>query len=255
MILPLWLGTIAVRRVSILNSFKCEPVFEISINPCCVAARGFDESERSVRIKDVKSKVLLIGGSSNVGKSTLAESLASRLGWSRISTDRLARHPGRPWRLDSQPVPGHVAEHYLSLSVDELIEDVLRHYRSMWPNIQTIIDEHATDCSTTGLIMEGSALWPESVATLKLDSIAAIWLTASNAFFETRIFNSSQFEKAEAQNKIMIRKFLERTLRYNEQMMKAVNLLGLRSLNVESTSSLDDLSNQCLEQFVNHSHD
>ena len=35
-------------------------------------------------------KVILIGGSSHVGKSTLAASLATNLSWSHISTDRLA---------------------------------------------------------------------------------------------------------------------------------------------------------------------
>ena len=43
-------------------------------------------------------KVILIGGSSHVGKSTVSESLAETLGWSHLSTDRLAAHPGRPWR-------------------------------------------------------------------------------------------------------------------------------------------------------------
>jgi len=195
----------------------------------------------------MKVRVLLIGGSSNVGKSTLARSLATRLGWSHISTDHLARHPGRPWRSDSQTIPSHVAEHYLSLSVDELIKDVLRHYKGMWPNIESIIVEHATNCSTNGLIMEGSALWPESVATLNLDTVAAIWLTASNSLFETRIFSASQFDNAKGHDKIMIQKFLERTLRYNELMMGAISRLGLVSVNVESISSLDELSNLCLE--------
>ena len=45
----------------------------------------------------------------------------------------------------------------------------------------------------------------------------------------------------------MIQKFLGRSLRYNEQMMDAVNRLGLLSIDVEATSSLDQLSDVCLE--------
>ena len=75
---------------------------------------------------DSSPRVVLIGGTSHVGKSTLSESLAARLGWTRISTDTLARHPGRPWKPAPEKVPDHVAEHYLSLSVNELIEDVPR---------------------------------------------------------------------------------------------------------------------------------
>jgi 2-phosphoglycerate kinase len=197
-----------------------------------------------------KLRVILIGGSSHVGKSTLAESLAMKLGWRQISTDSLARHPGRPWRAKPESVPLHVAEHYLSLSTDALIEDVLRHYRNMWPNVESIITERATHHSTERLILEGSALWPEFVATLSLDNVAAIWLTASNNFFQTRIYKASQFEEATVQGKIMIQKFLERTHLYNNQMMDAIKRLGLVSINVETTTSLNELSDICLEALI-----
>ena len=125
------------------------------------------------------TKVILIGGSSHSGKSALSESIAANLGWNRISTDTLARHPGRPWRPAPEKVPDHVAEHYLSLSVDELIKDVLRHYRvNVWPKVEEIVASHINDPSRAGLIIEGSALWPELVATLDFDNIATLWLTA-----------------------------------------------------------------------------
>ena len=46
---------------------------------------------------DEDTRVILIGGSSHTGKSTAAREIAGRLGWSHLSTDSLARHPGRPW--------------------------------------------------------------------------------------------------------------------------------------------------------------
>lgn len=192
-------------------------------------------------------RVILIGGSSHAGKSTLAHTLALQLGWCHISTDTLARHPGRPWRVQAKTVPAHVAAHYLSLSGDELLADVLRHYRSMWPGIKTLVTSHATDLSTERLILEGSALWPEPVATLDLDNVAAIWLTASNELYQIRIHNGSHFEKASTREKLLIRKFLERTHLYNTRMMEAVKRLGLVSLNVETTPSLEKLSAKCLE--------
>jgi len=191
-------------------------------------------------------RVILIGGSSHAGKSTLAQSLALKLGWSNISTDSLARHPGRPWKIKPKTVPKHVAEHYLSLSVDELIADVLRHYRSMWPDIEAMIASHAINLSTDRQILEGSALWPESVVTLDLDNVAAIWLTASNDLFRARIHNASRFREAADREKTMIQKFLERTYLYNERMMVAVNRLGLLSMDVEETSSLEELTDKCL---------
>ena len=192
-------------------------------------------------------RVILIGGPSNVGKSTIAEFLAAKLGWRSISTDRLARHPGRPWKTKPETVPGHVADHYLSLSADELFDDVLRHYRSMWPTIESIVTTHATERSAARLIMEGSALWPESVATLNLPNVASLWLTASNNLLQERIYNASQFGEATVREKMMIQKFLERVYRYNQHMIEAVNRLGLVSINVAAISSLHELSDSCLE--------
>ena len=94
-------------------------------------------------------------------------------------------------------------------------------------------------------------MWPESVATLDLDNVPAIWLTAANNLFQTRIHNASRFEGAAAREKTMIQKFLGRSLRYNEQMTDAVNRLGLVSMDVEAASSLDELSGMCLE-LIDH---
>ncbi|MCD4738302.1 MAG: 2-phosphoglycerate kinase [Anaerolineae bacterium] len=195
-----------------------------------------------------KLRVILIGGTSHVGKSTLAHSIALKLGWRHISTDKLARHPGRPWRMKPKTVPEHVAEHYLSLSVDELITDVLLHYKNnVWPMIESLVVSHSTDLSTDCLVMEGSALWPELVVSLKLDNISAIWLTANNDLFEKRIYNESQYKEKTLREKAMIDKFLKRTLVYNERMMDAVNRIGLLSLDLEMSSSPEELSDMCLE--------
>ena len=195
-------------------------------------------------------RVILVGGSSHAGKSQLAGSLAAHLGWRCVSTDGLARHPGRPWKTKLRAVPDHVAEHYVSLSVDELIADVLRHYRSVWPGIEALVTSHATDASADRLVLEGSALWPESVLTLKVNNVAAIWLTASDRLFRARIREASGFERAEAREKEMIQKFLDRTLRYNAEMMSAVNRHGLVSLDVEGSSDPVQLRERCLELIL-----
>src|SRR5207244_3525733 len=143
-------------------------------------------------------RVLLIGGSSHAGKSTLARALGDKLGWSVISTDTLARHPGRPWPVGSRAVPEHVAEHYLSLDGDELIRSVLEHYHNMWPRLRELIEEHAGEASTQRIVIEGSALWPANIATLACGGVAAIWLTASDRVFEGRILAESGFVAADA---------------------------------------------------------
>ncbi len=192
-------------------------------------------------------RVILIGGPSNAGKSTLAQFLAFQLGWWHASTDKVqrARHPGRPW-TDKGTIPKHVADHYLTLSVDELFARVVHHYQSMWPGIESLITSHATDPSAEPLVLEGSALWPETVVTLNLDNVAAIWLKPSNKLLEERILKASRFAEASDREKMMIQKFMGRVHQYNEHMMDMVKRFGLRAIDVDATSAVEELSDRCL---------
>ena len=192
-------------------------------------------------------RVILIGGTSHVGKSTLAESLALKLGWSHISSDKLARHPGRPWKTESKGVPKHVAEHYLALSVEELFADVFNHYTRLWPDIKALITAHATDVATDRMILEGSALSPPSVAGLHFDNVGSIWLTASNDLLQERIHHASGFSETVGEERVIVQKFLDRTLVCNELMMDVVNRLGLVSLDVQAAASTGELSEMCLD--------
>ena len=191
-------------------------------------------------------RVILIGGSSHVGKSTLARSLADTLGWRLISTGELARHPGRPWRSAPERVPDHLAEHYLTLPVDELIADVLQHYRvNVWPTVETLIRPATTEASSDRLILEGSALWPEFVATLNCDGLSALWLTAGADVFRLRIHRASRYHSRSAVERSIVDKFLDRTLAYNEQMIDAVECHGFRRVDV-LRSSVAELTDRCL---------
>lgn len=188
-----------------------------------------------------ETRAILIGGSSHSGKSTLAAALGARPGWTHISTDSLARHPGRPWRVGEQGVKPHVAEHYRELSVDELITDVLAHYKRLWPEIETLIASHISDLGKEKLVLEGSALWPQRVAALKADNVIAVWLTANDDLFEDRIKRSSRYNACDAQARNLIDKFLARTLRYNALMMERVTQLRLPSLKADTTTTSENL--------------
>ena len=191
-------------------------------------------------------RVILIGGTSHAGKSTLAQSIGRTLGWDCISTDRLARHPGRPWKTAQKAVSSHVADHYSLLSAEDLLADVLRHYQTMWPGISDIIRRHVDGSSVEGLVLEGSALWPKSAASFRGKSVRAVWLTAHDDFLRQRIYAESRFDEATDQEKALIEKFLARTLLYNQRMMEEVGRLGLTSINVAEATSLANLSKGCL---------
>jgi len=195
------------------------------------------------------SRVILIGGSSHSGKSTLARALGEKLGWTDRSTDYLARHPGRPWKRAPDKVPEHVAEHYSTLKVDELIQDVTQHYQNLWPRIRGIITTHATDTSVDKLVLEGSALLPQNVVTLELAEVSALWLTASDGFFKTRIYKESNYENVSTEGKHLIDKFVERTQLFNKVMMGNVSELSLPYIDVEKTSSLAALVDEALAKL------
>ena len=201
-------------------------------------------------VKFQNLRVILIGGSSHAGKSTVAQALALQLGWNYQSTDKIAKHPGRPWRAPPKTVPEHVAAHYLTLSVDELVADVMRHYRdNVWPLVETLVASHATGGSSERLVLEGSALLPDFVATMKLENVAAIWLTGSRELFEQRIRQTSGYETKTPVERKMIDRFLDRTWRYNESMVDAVSRLGLASVQVDNVGNSDELLSACLTEL------
>ncbi|MEU5046224.1 AAA family ATPase [Streptomyces griseorubiginosus] len=193
-------------------------------------------------------RVVLIGGTSNTGKSTVAGAVAERLGFEHRSTDLLARHPGRPWRTPEREVPPHVAEHYATLPVDELTDSVLAHYERLWPRIEELIAEHAEHADSPGLVLEGSALWPERVAALAAPHTAAVWLTADETVVRARIRAGGRYDEASEQERFLMDKFLARSLRYQSLMVDVVERLGLARVDVGTDRSVSEVADAVLAQ-------
>lgn len=182
-------------------------------------------------------KVLLIGGTSHVGKTTFAKCLADKSGWSYRSTDDLARHPGRPWRNDNSPLPDAVVEYYSKLSVQEQLNSVMEHYRqNVWPIIDAIVRSHLNNPYAPCLVFEGSSILPDSVHAAKYDGVDTIWLTAPEEAIKHRIAQESQRESGTLSQKQLIDSFTSRSLKMNQIFMKSVSTNGQRSLD---TSTLD----------------
>jgi hypothetical protein len=165
----------------------------------------------------------------------VAQAVAGTLGFECLSTDRLARHPGRPWRTPEREVPAHVAEHYRSLSVDELTTAVLDHYERLWPRIEELIRTHP------GLVLEGSGLWPVRVARLTVPCTAAVWLTADDAVVCARVHAAGHYADATDEERHLMDKFLARTRRYQTLMLDAVDMLGLDRIDSGGGRSVAEL--------------
>ncbi|MFD5016920.1 hypothetical protein [Streptomyces chartreusis] len=193
--------------------------------------------------------MVLIGGTSNVGKSTVAQVVAKKLGFECLNTDGLARHPGRPWRTPEWEVPAHVAEHYGSLTVDELITSVLGHYDRLWPRIEVLITAHAAESSgREGLVLEGSALWPSRVARLQVPRTAAVWLATDDALVRARVYAAGCYEAATDEEQCLMDNFLARTERYQALMIDAINGLGMDCVDVSGGQSAAELADMVLAE-------
>ncbi|ALU98096.1 hypothetical protein WQO_14250 [Streptomyces globisporus C-1027] len=189
--------------------------------------------------------MVLIGGTSNTGKSTVAEAVAERLGFEHRSTDGLARHPGRPWRTPEHEVPPHVAEHYGTLTTDGLIASVLAHYERLRPRIEELVTDRA-QAGSPGLVLEGSALWPAWVARLTVPRTAAVWLTADDTVVRDRVRAAGRYKEATAGERRLMDRFLDRTVRYQELMVDAVEALGLDQIDTGGGRTVAELADAVL---------
>ena len=139
-----------------------------------------------------------------------------------------------------------MGEHYLSLSVDELLGDVLHHYRvNVWPKVEAVVACYSNDTSSAGVVVEGSALWPEFAIGLNFRKTAALWLTAGEEVLRQRIYDESLYYSKPPRGRMMIDKFLERTLAYNALMVEIVKRHGLTLIDVLK-SSPEELNRRCL---------
>ena len=93
--------------------------------------------------------------------------------------------------------------------------------------------------------MEGSALWPELATTLDFDKVAAVWLTAGDDVFRQRIYLGSLYSSKSLRERMMIDKFLKRTLAYNSRMADAVSQYGFVLVDVLQ-SDVKELVERCL---------
>lgn len=184
--------------------------------------------------------VLLIFGTSHVGKSTLAIRFGEALGWQVVSTDSLARHPGRPWPEVKVPV----AEYYSSLSDETIFWFLQAHHENMWPLLAQKIRE-ASDANR-GLVLEGSALRPEFIGRLNPQKTVFVGLHATRAFLKKRIEAESGYHERDERMKLLIDRFILRSLRDNESIVEASNRHGLRLVDVGKEGSLEQLTEELI---------
>jgi 2-phosphoglycerate kinase len=188
-------------------------------------------------------KGLLIGGTSHCGKSTLAQKIGAAQGWRVVSTDQLARHPGRPWL----GVPEPVMEFYETLSPQSIYWFLRVHHTNMWPLLQRVIADEQN--ASGGFVLEGSALRPEHVATLTQHGLLTVCLHAAPDFLRERIRRESGYDERDVRMKHLIDIFVERSLRDNEDLAAAAEAAGVWLIDVADPAALAQAELDIIERL------
>lgn len=187
-------------------------------------------------------KVLLIGGTSLTGKSTLARRLAAELEWNLLSTDELARHPGRPWADYGSVLPDDVTEHYSSLTAGELADAVLTHYQqNVWPIAEAMVRCRVNNPYDPCLVLEGSALLPDLAAAASFERVASIWITAAEALLTRRIHHMSRYQHKAAPEQHLIDGFLQRAVIIDGIIRETAQQHGLHTVDAEADHVFEQL--------------
>ncbi|WP_454700487.1 AAA family ATPase [Agrobacterium burrii] len=176
---------------------------------------------------------ILIAGTSHVGKSTLAGLLSEKLGCEAISTDSLARHPGRPW----PSIPAPVEEYYAELSADTIHWFLKVHHQNIWPLIRSMIDSSSGNAA----IFEGAALRPELISPLLGNTVAGVFLHAGNDFLLERMRSHAGYDDATASQRRIMDAFIERSLRENTEMLASAQQHHVPVVDVTKPQALETL--------------
>tara|TARA_B100000378_G_scaffold218408_1_gene181702 strand:+ start:296 stop:859 length:564 start_codon:yes stop_codon:yes gene_type:complete len=179
--------------------------------------------------------VILIGGTSHAGKSSLAARIAGKRGWTQQSTDMLARHPGRPW---PEPRP-EIAEFYSQLSPDTAHWLLLAHHENMRPMIGRVIG----DARSRGrnLVLEGSALRPEYMADWASETVHCLFLHAEPDHIAERIYANSRYHEQAGSQRALIDAFITRSLIDNNAGLESARKHGIRIVSATTDEAATEL--------------
>lgn len=188
-------------------------------------------------------RIVLIGGASHTGKSTLGARLARSTGRQHLPTDSLSRHPGRPWRDDDSELPSHVVEHYRDLSVTELLASVSHHYkRNVWPIVRAYVQTRLDNPFDLPLLIEGSAVLPDLVASAGFADTRAVWLTASDRLLREMIATSSRLESRGEDEALLIQKFTSRAVAFNQDLQRVAQTHDQHVVDVGASTAETELA-------------
>jgi len=156
-------------------------------------------------------QVLLIGGSSGIGKSTVAQALAKTLGISHLLVDDLRIAIQSVTTPDQLPALHYflTIEDATALTAEAFIEGLNGVGQALMPALCEVISHHVAVPTTGRLILEGDGILPEFVNDLALSDINGSALMN----VETKVRAVFIYEAEEAQ---LLGNFMARKWGFNQ---------------------------------------
>jgi 2-phosphoglycerate kinase len=197
-------------------------------------------------------KVIYLGGAPMVGKTAVARVIASRLQYGCISTDDIGAAIASVTDEKSHPAFHYMAdrdyrEFYISSKINDLIVDIDNQHEALWPALLSIFRNHST--WGTPVVIEGWALRPHLVSQLTGD-IAGVFILADSDLIEKRTkqhCRSSDFSKGASNEEIMIQRYIQRSLWFNEQLQNEVTRLGLTTITISPEMQPERIADECMQ--------
>ena len=160
-------------------------------------------------------KVILIGGSPYIGKSTASITLASKLQYPCISTDDIGSILQTV--TDINPMKGkNYLDYYADSEKEQLIDDIVEYHKWHEKAIHTLIDVHST--WSTPLVMEGWALYPSKHAMISNDNVFSVWLIAEEGLLKERLLKDNGFYQNAKNPEKVLENYLYRSEWYNQKV-------------------------------------
>ncbi|HEY9217806.1 MAG TPA: hypothetical protein VIO94_07150, partial [Phenylobacterium sp.] len=122
--------------------------------------------------------------------------------------------------------PPHVVAHYRDLEPHSLLASVLAHYQNMGPLLQALIRTPLDNPAAPPLVLEGSALLPQTVAQVVGPDVEARWLTAGPDELRRRMHLESGYDARPAEGRLLVDRFLARALLFDAFVADELQRLG-----------------------------
>jgi 2-phosphoglycerate kinase len=205
------------------------------------------ETKRKVYFGDkYMKKVILIGGSPMVGKSTAAISLAAKLAYPCISTDDIGEVLQTV--TDISPMRGHdYLDYYTCREKAKLIEDITDYHKKMEPAIRKLAEIHSAWGNP--LIIEGYALYPDQFKEQN-GNVFSVWLIADKHLLENRLNSNTDFYKNAKDPEKGRENYLYRSEWHNEKIFEQCKAGNQNYIIVKQESTTEEIAS-CIMDMLN----